>query len=276
VEQPEQHDHDRGLAFDLATLSRRRTLALLGGGALALLVGCGSDDGDDAAASTTSTTGNSSSSRAAAGECSPIPEETAGPFPGDGSNGPDVLADDGIVRRDIRSSFGSSSTTAEGVPLAIALRLTDSSGGCAARPGAAVYVWHCDRDGGYSMYSDGVEGENYLRGVQEADGDGLVRFTSIFPGAYPGRWPHVHFEVHEGLDAAVSGGTPMATSQIALPEDACRAAYATSGYEASAGQLDRTSLTSDMVFGDDGGVRQLGTVTGSADAGFTVELAVPV
>jgi hypothetical protein len=68
----------------------------------------------------------------------------------------------------------------------------------------------------------------------------------------------------------------MATSQIALPEDACRAAYATSGYEASAGQLDRTSLTSDMVFGDDGGVRQLGTVTGSADAGFTVELAVPV
>ena len=69
MEDPEQHDHDRGLAFDLATLSRRRTLALLGGGALALLVGCGSDDGDDAAASTTSTTSGSSSG-AAVGECS--------------------------------------------------------------------------------------------------------------------------------------------------------------------------------------------------------------
>ena len=276
MEEPEQHDHDRGLAYDLATLSRRRTLALLGGGALALLVGCGSDGDDDAAASTTSTTGASSGGAAAAGECTTIPEETAGPFPGDGSNGPDALGQDGIVRRDIRSSFGSSSTTAEGVPLEIALRLRAGSGRCTALAGAAVYVWHCDRNGGYSLYSEGVEGENYLRGVQEADGNGLVRFTSVFPGAYPGRWPHVHFEVYDGLDAAVGGGTPIATSQIALPEDACRAAYAMSGYGASAGEMDRTSLTGDMVFGDDGGVRQLGTVTGSADEGFTVELAVPV
>jgi protocatechuate 3,4-dioxygenase beta subunit len=276
VEQPQQHDHDRGLAFDLATLSRRRTLTLLGGGALALLVGCASDDGDDAAASTTSTTTGRPSTGAEAGDCATIPEETAGPFPGDGSNGPDVLAEDGIVRSDIRSSFGSSSTTARGVPLTIGLRLSDSSGSCAALAGAAVYVWHCDRDGGYSLYSEGVEGENYLRGVQEADGDGRVRFTSIFPGAYPGRWPHVHFEVYEGVEAAVGRGTPLATSQIAFPEDACRAAYATRGYEASVGQLDRLSLAGDMVFGDDGGAAQLGTVSGSVDEGFAVELAVPV
>jgi len=263
-----EHDHDRGLAFDLATLSRRRTLGLLGGGALAVLVGCGSDDHD--AASTTSTPG------ASAGECATIPEETAGPFPGDGSNGPDVLGEDGIVRRDIRSSFGSSSTTAEGEPLTIRLALTDSSGGCTALPGVAVYVWHCDRDGGYSLYSDGLEDENYLRGVQEADADGRVQFTSIFPGAYPGRWPHVHFEVYDSLEAATGRGTPVATSQIALPEDVCTAVYATSGYEASVGYLARTSLTSDMVFGDDGGASQLGTVSGSVDDGLVVELAVPV
>ena len=274
---PEEHDHDRGLAFDLATLSRRRTLVLLGGGALALLVGCGSDDGDDAAASTTSTTaGSSTTGAAAAGECATIPEETAGPFPGDGSNGPDVLGADGIVRSDIRSSFGSSSGTAEGVPLTIGLRLTDSSGSCAALTGAAVYVWHCDRDGGYSLYSEGVEDQNYLRGVQEADGDGTVQFTSVFPGAYAGRWPHVHFEVYDSLAAATVGGRPIATSQIALPEDACAAAYATRGYEASVGNLSRVSLTSDMVFGDDGAVSQLGTVTGSVDEGYAVELAVPV
>jgi protocatechuate 3,4-dioxygenase beta subunit len=274
---PEDHHHDRGLAFDLATLSRRRTLTLLGGGALALLVGCGSDDGDDAAASTTSTTGGSSTTApAGAGECATIPEETAGPFPGDGSNGPDVLGEDGIVRRDIRSSFGSASGTAEGVPLTIGLTLTDSSGGCGALAGAAVYVWHCDRDGGYSLYSDGVEDQNYLRGVQEADGNGEVQFASIFPGPYPGRWPHVHFEVYESLAAATGAGSPIATSQIALPEDACAAAYATSGYEASAGNLARTSLSSDMVFGDDGAVSQLGTVTGSADDGYAVALAVPV
>ena len=33
-----------------------------------------------------------------------IPEETAGPYPGDGSNGPDVLAEDGIVRQDITTA----------------------------------------------------------------------------------------------------------------------------------------------------------------------------
>ncbi len=278
MDQAEEHDHDRGLAFDLATLSRRRTLALLGGGALAVLVGCGSDDGDDAAASTTTSTtaGDTSTTAAAAGECSTIPEETAGPFPGDGSNGPDVLTADGIVRSDIRSSFGSSTTTAEGVPLAIELQLTDSTGGCSALAGAAVYVWHCDREGGYSLYSEGIEGENYLRGVQEAGGDGRVRFDSIFPAAYPGRWPHVHFEVYESLGAATGGGTRIATSQVALPEDACNAVYASSGYEASVRTMTQTSLTSDGVFGDDGGTSQLGTVTGSVEDGYTVALAVAV
>lgn len=90
-----------------------------------------------------------------------IPEETAGPYPGDGSNGPDVLTQDGIVRSDIRSSFGSSTTTAEGVPLTITLTVVDTSGGCTAMAGAAVYAWHCDRDGNYSMYSQGVTQENY-------------------------------------------------------------------------------------------------------------------
>ena len=272
----ELDDHDRGLAFDLATLSRRRTLALLGGGALAVLVGCGSDDGDDAAASTTSTTSGSSTTAAAAGDCTTIPEETAGPYPADGSNGPDVLSEDGIVRDDVRSSFGSSSTTAEGVPLTIELQLSDSSGGCEALAGAAVYVWHCDAAGGYSLYSEGLEGENYLRGVQEAGADGTVRFTSIFPAAYMGRWPHIHFEVYESLDAATGGGTRLATSQVALPEDVCRTVYATSGYEDSVANLAGVTLEGDNVFGDDGGTAQLGTVTGDVDRGYTVTLRVPV
>ena len=49
-------------------------------------------------------------------ECTTIPEETAGPYPGDGSNGPDVLTQDGVVRADIRSSFGGATGTASGVP----------------------------------------------------------------------------------------------------------------------------------------------------------------
>ena len=104
--------------------------------------------------------------------CSPIPEETAGPFPGDGSNGVNVLTESGVVRSDIRASFGASTTVAEGVPLTIDLTIVDTADGCAPLAGAAVYLWHCDREGRYSMYSEGAADENYLRGVQETDADG--------------------------------------------------------------------------------------------------------
>jgi protocatechuate 3,4-dioxygenase beta subunit len=96
-----------------------------------------------------------------------------------------------------------------------------------------VYLWHCDRDGQYSLYSQGVTDQNYLRGVQETDGNGRVRFTSIFPAAYMGRWPHIHFEVYPSLSAATRSGSMLATSQLALPEDVCDLVYATDGYSES-------------------------------------------
>lgn len=145
-----------------------------------------------------------------------IPRETAGPFPGDGSNGPDALTASGVVRRDITASFGGASGRAEGVPLAFTLTLLDNANGCVPLAGAAVYAWHCDREGRYSMYDSGVQDENYLRGVQEADRNGQVTFTSIFPGAYPGRWPHIHFEVFESMGNATRAGQVLAVSQIAL------------------------------------------------------------
>jgi Dioxygenase len=213
------HDHKGGLTFDIATmpsqrlLDRRRALQVVAGAGLAALVGCGSgDDGEPTAASPTSTAGGSSTTPgapSAAGsdaECSEIPEETAGPFPGDGSNGPDVLAEDGIVRADIRPSFGPASGLAEGVPAVLDLQVLDGANGCTPLTGAAVYVWHCDRDGLYSLYSPGATDQNYLRGVQETDARGGVSFTTIFPGCYAGRWPHVHFEVYPSLEDATGGG----------------------------------------------------------------------
>ena len=194
-----------------------------------------------------------------------VPAETAGPFPGDGSNGPDVLDDTGIVRRDLRSSIGTSTTTATGVPLTVNLTVLDSADGYGAMEGVAVYVWHCDAQGRYSMYSPGVEDENYLRGVQPTDASGTATFTTVFPGCYPGRWPHIHFEVYRSTAEATSAGQIVRTSQIALPQAACEAVYAdTATYPGSADDLSGTSLTQDMVFGDDGGIHQLATVTGDA------------
>jgi protocatechuate 3,4-dioxygenase beta subunit len=262
---PGEDLEDQGLAFDVTTLMGRR--ALLRGFGLAAgslgLAACGS--------------GSTSSSSSAGTGSSPgeIPDETAGPYPGDGSNGPDVLEQSGIVRSDIRSSFGDSSGTADGVPMELELTIRDLAGG-GAFEGAAVYVWHCDREGRYSLYSEGAEDQNYLRGVQVADADGVVRFTSVFPACYSGRWPHVHFEVYADVADITDSTSAIATSQLAMPEAVCDDVYAESGYEASVATLAQLSLASDMVFGDDGAERQLATVTGNVKDGYAVSLTVGV
>jgi protocatechuate 3,4-dioxygenase beta subunit len=274
-------DHDRGLAFDLSTLGRRHVLKLIGGAGLLALVGCGAESGGTSSAMTASTAGSTATTTATSAstavsaddDCSPIPEETAGPYPGDGSNGPNVLTESGIVRSDIRSSFGGASGVADGVPLTVTLTVQDAA--CTALPGAAVYLWHCDREGRYSLYSDGVTGENHLRGVQETDADGRVTFSTIFPGAYSGRWPHIHFEVYPSLAEATSAGSTLVTSQLALPEDACNLVYATEGYSESVRTMAQTSLESDNVFGD-GYDEQLATVSGDVGSGLTSELTLSV
>src|SRR5262249_39055423 len=125
--------------------------------------------------------------------CSLIPQETSGPYPADGTNGPNVLTASGIVRSDIRSSFGSAGSNPSPDTLnTLMLKVVSStSGTCGAVAGLAVYVWHCNPSGGYSLYSSGVTGENYLCGVQVTDANGEVTFTSVYPGCYSGRWPHI-------------------------------------------------------------------------------------
>ena len=83
----------------------------------------------------------------------------------------------------------------------------------------------------------GVEDENYLRGIAKTDSDGTAWFKTIFPGCYSGRWPHIHFEVYSSVAKAVSNGPIVKTSQIALPQAACKKVYATSGYSGSLGNL---------------------------------------
>jgi protocatechuate 3,4-dioxygenase beta subunit len=258
------------LAFDLRTLSRRRVLSLFAGVGLAAFVGCAAEE----ESSTTSSSSASTDAETVA-SCAEIPEETAGPYPGDGSNGPNVLAESGIVRSDIRSSFGSASGTADGVPLTVKSSVLDRANGCAALAGAAVYLWHCDWLGRYSLYSEGTTDQNYLRGVQEAGDNGQVTFTTIFPAAYSGRWPHIHFEVYPSLAEATSAGTMLATSQLAFPEDVCDLVYATVGYEQSVQNMAETSLESDRVFSD-GVDQQLATMSGDVGSGFTATLAFVV
>lgn len=135
-----------------------------------------------------------------------------------------MLTASGIVRSDIRSSFGSSSTMAPGVPMALTISLVNTNASCAALAGYAIYLWHCDATGKYSIYD--LPAENYLRGVQVTDSNGQATFQTIFPG-YAGRYPHIHFEVFQSLATATAGSNAVLTSQMCLPRDIATSVYGT-------------------------------------------------
>ncbi|MFS2139789.1 intradiol ring-cleavage dioxygenase [Duganella sp. Dugasp56] len=283
----DQHEHS--LAADLSAMlnlasDRRQTLRWLLAGASALpVLGCGgggsASDSTSATTSTSSTT-TTTTTTTTTGSCAVIPEETGGPYPGDGTNSNasgvvNVLTQTGVVRSDIRSSFNGPTGVAAGVPLTIKLQIVNANGSCAALSGYAVYLWHCDRDGNYSLYSSGVTSENYLRGVQASDTGGNVTFQTIFPGCYSGRMTHVHFEVYPTLAKSTSAANRIKTSQFTFPMATLNEVYATSGYSASVRNLAQISYATDNVFSD-GTTLQMGAVTGNVTDGYVVTLTVAV
>lgn len=299
----DDEDHDRGLAFDLQTISkqvvaRRKAIAWMGGaGATALLASCGGGSGSSgtgtttgttssssssstgstsSSASSTSSSSSSSSSSSTSGTCVADASETNGPYPADGTNSSsgassNVLTQSGVVRSDIRASFISSTTTAQGIAVTLTLTLVNANASCAPLVGYAVYIWHCDAAGLYSLYT--APTESYLRGVQVTDSNGQVTFTTIFPGCYSGRFPHIHVEVFTSLSAATSGRASKLITQIAPPSAVCSTVYnGASGYSASIRNFAQTSLSSDNVFGDNTTAQNnqmTMTMAGSVSAGYT-------
>jgi protocatechuate 3,4-dioxygenase beta subunit len=268
---PAEEVVDQGAGFDISTLlTRRRILGLVGVGVgAAALAACGA--GSSGSSSTSPGGSAATTSTTADGE---IPQETNGPYPADGTNGTNVLTESGIVRSDITSSLDGG-TTVDGVPLEFTFTVTDMANDNVPFEGVAVYLWQCDALGRYSMYSEGVEDETYLRGVQVADSKGQVTFKTIVPGCYDGRWTHMHFEVYPDADSATTGENAIATSQVAFPEKMLNKVYQDGAYEGSAENLTKVSLDTDNVFSD-GYDLEMGTFSGSPSAGYKGSLAVAV
>ncbi|MEJ0100223.1 MAG: intradiol ring-cleavage dioxygenase [Pseudomonadota bacterium] len=289
-------DHDLGLTHDLRLISRRmaqqalqrrRLLGLmLGAGAVSLLPGC---DGDAAATVTDSSNGRTgigtttTTTTSSSGSCVADPTETNGPYPSDGSNSANgsisnVLLQSGVVRSDIRSSFGTSGNAAPGVPLQLDITIVDSNASCAPLGGYAVYLWHCTRDGLYSLYSSSVQNEDFLRGVQVSDANGKLSFSTIYPGCYDGRYPHVHFEVYQSLALATGYANRVLVSQMAMPRTVSSSVYSgATGYSASIANLAKVSIASDNVFGDNTDAQilaQTPSLTGSVDEGFNGTIVI--
>lgn len=264
----EVHDHDRGLAHDmerLRVLNRRRALGLFGvAGSTLALAACGGDDviasasGNSATATPTPTPtptpSTSSGSATGSGACVSYASETNGPYPADGTNQSNgstsnVLTNSSFVRSDVRASMLSSTNTAAGIELTFTITLADVNNDCGALEGYAIYMWHCDADGKYSLYD--LPSEDYLRGIQVTDANGQVTFTTIIPGTYNGRYPHIHFEVFSSLSNATGGRYAVLISQFAIPKDQLTSIYAgDTRYTGSINALNNTSLSGDNVFGD--------------------------
>ena len=305
----ESHDdmHEHSFAADLNAMlklnsDRRQTLRwLLAGASVLPVLGCGGSATTSSATSASDSaaaalppsgtmppggpgTGSGSGSGAdvapPAGSCAVIPEETGGPYPADGTNSNgggvvNVLALSGVVRSDIRGSFNGPTAVAAGVPLTVKLNIINVNNSCAPLAGYALYLWHCDRDGNYSLYSDGVTGQNYLRGVQATDSSGNLTFQTIFPGCYSGRMPHIHFEVYPSLDKSTSAANRIKTSQLTFPMATLNEVYATDGYSNSVRNLAQISYATDNVFSD-GTAMQMGVMSGNPTDGYTVTLTIGV
>ena len=248
---------------------------MLGAGSVtAVLAACTGGSASTTSAASDGGVASDSGGSSASSELTEMPGETAGPYPGDGSNGADVLETSGVERSDIRSSIDGG-TTAEGVPVDVTMTIIDMAGGDVPMEGAAVYLWQCDAAGQYSMYSEGVEDETYLRGVQIADAQGTVTFTSIFPGCYAGRWPHLHFEVFPDAESIVDATNAILTSQIALPQTEADGVYELTEYAGSAENLSQLTLETDGIFSD-GYEQQLAALSGDLENGFSFAIDVPI
>lgn len=171
------------------------------------------------------------------GQCVVIPRETAGPF------GVNLSDREAFFRTDI-------SEGRPGLPLDLTLRVTNANDGCSPIANARVDVWHCDRDGVYSGFAGqpgGVDarGETFCRGILLTDDEGFVRFKTIYPGWYPGRVTHIHFQVF------LSSGL-VATSQLAFPDAINAIVYASEAYPRGANGRRPTNL-SDFLFASPAG-----------------------
>jgi protocatechuate 3,4-dioxygenase beta subunit len=239
--------HDFGLPHDLKLIGRRRALAWIGSaGLVGLLGGCGDEPFFDRAEADVIGTG------ADGLQCVAHPRETAGPYPADGSNRAhgtlaNVLDKSGIVRADMRPSLVADHATADGIPLQLTLQIVDASQSCAPRAGHAIYLWHCDAVGRYSIYD--LPEASYLRAVGVTDAAGKVTFTTIVPGCYRGRYPHMHFEVYPSLEKATNYENRLLTSQLAMPEDVCHSVYnSVPAYKASIANFADSPLSRDGIF----------------------------
>lgn len=195
----------------------------------------------------------------ATGSCVLTPTEDTGPYPLTS-----VLSNPAINRRVIHEGK-------PGVPVNLQLKLFDVNDGCAPITDAQVYIWHCDKNGTYSGYAStgaGAAGQIFCRGMQAVDENGVVNFDTIYPGWYPGRVTHMHYQIYHN--------NKTVTSQLAFPLATNREVYATQHYSTLGQNNTVTSLKDDFEFHDDGAIHQTVSISGDVNSGLVASLEIGI
>lgn len=178
-------------------LSRRQVLKFAGASTSAFVIAaCGGGGDDEPRIVSANASGTSG--------CVPIVPQSGGPF-----------AVDGIAER-VDLTDGQAGSLLE-------LNFTVlSSNSCLPLGGAEVELWHANALGVYSGFANQREfdttGETFLRGTQVSDGNGTVRFTTIYPGWYPSRTTHLHVQI-------TPDGSEPVTTQLYFPDNISNAVY---------------------------------------------------
>lgn len=181
--------------------------------------------------------------------------ETAGPFP--------LRTPAEVVRENIVGDRA-------GIPLVIKIRVENINNDCAPLAGVSVDIWQCDAKGNYSEYDDQLGGnftnQNFLRGRQSTDQNGIASCISIYPGWHSSRAPHLHLEVID------TSGESLLVTQTAFPEAVSNTVYAIEQYK---GNFD-TSNNADFEFENSLNQNLAESVRGNTTDGYTLNETIKV
>ena len=109
--------------------------------------------------------------------------------------------------------------------------------------GAAVYLWHCDREGSTRCTPKASRTRTTCAASRRPTTRAAWSSPASSPAAYAGRWPHVHFEVYPSPGRRDERANKLRTSQLALPEDVCEQVYEADGYERASATSRRPRWT---------------------------------
>lgn len=136
-----------------------------------------------------------------------------------------------------------------GLPLLLSFTIYRlGAAGYAPLKNVQLDVWNADASGAYSdesnpMNGQDTAGQRWLRGYQLTDAAGNATFSTIFPGWYNGRAPHIHFKVRQFTGQST---TRELTSQLFLTDTDRQRIYTQPPYNAFSG--DGTTNAQDDIY----------------------------